>query len=119
MCRAETRQLVVYPATDAPNVGSRRVTAECVGNAYLLRNSLSVLCLWYGSWSTDNAPVCACNDGYFISSEGICKGLSYANTQSMVNGRVQVVNRVCMCVCVCVCVVLCVLQLFQVAQNEL
>ena len=80
VCRAETRQLVVYPATDAPNV----VTAECAGNAYLLRNSLSVSCLWYGSWSTDNAPVCACNNGYFISSEGICKGLSYANTESMV-----------------------------------
>ena len=84
VCRAETRQLVVYPATDAPNYVSRRVTAECAGNAYLLRNSLSVLCLWYGGWSTDSAPVCACNDGYFISSEGICKGLSYANTESMV-----------------------------------
>ena len=82
LCPGKDVGLVRFPPTPALNLS---VETSCADNASPSSGpGLFVECFWNGSWSTDNAPVCACNDGYFISSEGICKGLSYANTESMV-----------------------------------
>ena len=75
VCPAQSVGLVRYPATTAPESGSRTVIAQCADNARRVSSSLSVTCRSTGSWS--GSPQCQCNTGYRavnFSERQICQG---------------------------------------------
>ena len=75
VCPAQSMGLVRYPATTAPESGSRTVIAQCADNARRVSSSLSVTCSSTGSWS--GSPRCQCNSGYdevTIEGRQVCLG---------------------------------------------